>query len=265
MPSSEPVASEPAPSTTQATEPESTEPESTEPPTEDSQVLYYPEQCAQSYVVDLCRDEYTLSSGEEYCFALPYICLPGAEIEAINCEIQEVYHYEDWILEGRDSGSAWARDYTWHVNGDILTLLIYFPNAEYVQDNSYRVYNIRISTRSLVTEDDILEAAGVTREAYDNTLPVLAANALFEILAGDARREYLEENRRGELCDLFVATTGELLESAVPYLDENGTLCIRIIVRTPIGSESTQMLVAYDADTVPSPYYQLCLDYLENN
>ncbi len=258
-PSTDASTIEPSSTLPPETEPPETEPteESTEEPTE-AQVLYYPEELPNPYVVDLYRDTKVSEEGYEYFDAIPFICLPGSDVEAINAKIQRITGFDGWENYGYYS----EFDYSWHVNEDILTLIL---SCKFDVNYTYDIFNIDLKTCTLLTNDDILALYDLSTEDFKKHCADLTADALFESLGEDGCKEYF-----GDLpnyswpIDMFVNTTDTWLEFAVPYPDKKGNLCFRAMIAQPAGADSHDVLLRFDTEVSRNPYYDICEDYLES-
>ncbi len=254
-PSTQPATTEPKPTETEPPQTESTE------PSEEPKEVYAPEELSDDYVVDLYRVTYTNDYGE-YTEAIPYVNLPGEAIRALNGEIQAVCQYDpgDRLLPPPTIARF---DYTWHTNGDILTLIMVeeYTSYEYYY---YHIYNIDLRSNRPMTEEELFQAAGITAEEFNLHFPNLTANALFKNLGPDGCEEYFGNlSHYDDLFVMFTDTTIEYRQYAQPYLNEEGELYFAASISSPAGAIKAMQLLAYDPEAPRSPYYDICEAYLE--
>ncbi len=253
-------AAQPSGSQAPETEPLETQPTDVAPPAEKSQPLYSPEEIPDAYVVDLYRGIHLRQDGTEDFDAIPFVCLPGAQMEVLNLQIQSWCSYTPELFANATAGEF---DYTWHITGDFLIILLSYDYFGAYTD--YEIFNVRISTCSLADDEEILAAAGVNREEFEAQLPKLVSNALFDALGEDGCAEYFGdlENYSWPI-DMFTDTTETWLEHIKPYLNENGELCFRAYIARPAGSGCVDELLRYEPEAPYSPYYAICEDYLKS-
>ena len=130
---------------TESTAEEPTE-ESTEPTTEEVTEIEIEPDVITAYEYDM---DYT-------SIDIPEIVLPYPEVEQLN---REIY---DWVYEISEYGYVSA-SYEWHLNGDILSLIIHTQGNSY---ETYDAYNVSVSTGRVLSNDDILASFDMTREQY---------------------------------------------------------------------------------------------------
>ncbi len=225
---------------------------------EESPVIYLPEELSNSYVVDLCNTVRTNDGGTEFPCRLPFVNLPGAAIEAVNADIQTYFKYEEYL---NNEACRFTHDYSWYLNGDVLSLLV--KDLQWNEVSNCKVYTIRISTCSLMTQKEVLEEAGVDREEYDQNLSNLTANALFDWLGTEGCEKYFGDLANyDEFIHLFTQTTQEWLPEVQPYLNEDGALALFTFIATPAGAGRKPVFLLYTADAPRNPYYDICEDYL---
>lgn len=238
----------------QTAAPESAAPEATEP-----EELY----TGEAEVIALYRGEGETAYGVTTEISYPYIDLPGKEMAALNLEfLQDYMKYvnEDGVFE---INKAPSHSYKWYVNGDILSLVI----EEQGFARRYRVYNIRISTCKLIEANEVLAAAGVTKEDFYGQARDILGNAYYT----DNFLSYLDTSDEGT-SDLYYpwlherviaeAISDENVSRCIPYLNENGELCFGGWIYIDVGAEWHGVSYSWDLDNSLSPLY---IDYLERN
>ena len=166
---------------------------------------------------------------------VPHILLDSAEIEALNQTIRAAHQNQiDNALASLDEygnpGGLAALTYEWYVNGDLLTLIImsYYPYDDGY--TNYDIYSVRISEKRPAAEEEILAAAGMSRDSYQELIRAALGSAYLNSMAPG--RAHMGD----EFPDWFDRTMGsENLNDTQPYLGENGDLYIMGWILIPAG------------------------------
>lgn len=190
-------------------------------------------------VIELYSSEgrYTQSDSTPYGLHIPFLLVSGAYASQVNGEILRTF-----LCEGV-SGS----EYTWAVNGDILSIA--------VRGDGYgklsRAANVDLRDGSPVSQDAIFGMAGLTGAEYRTLAKQALVNRLFASLPKEGGYDTAQ-------IDALVAETEkeENLSAAVPYLDGEGKLWICGGFPSPDGEGYSQTLIPLtDMEFLP--------DYLE--
>lgn len=184
------------------------------------------------------------SSGDTWDYHIPELTLSGPGAAAVNAAIWEELYY-GYVAEAEYSGddywpAAMGMDYSWAVNDDTLSLWV---RVQGMTDNdSYYVYNVSLTDGERLSDRELLKAAGVSRERFNDLLrSALAAKMdAFPSFEGD---DYTGQLREEGLSDGNLAL-------AKPYMGRGGSLCAVAWVYTPAGAgRYLQTLTLIPGDT----------------
>ncbi|MGM9554328.1 MAG: M56 family metallopeptidase [Faecousia sp.] len=179
-------------------------------------------------------------------FRIPQLELEGDYAAQINAEILKQYSVEA-MQNGEPVGYA-SVDYTWAINGDILSLsVVGVPEAYY--DTICLVCNIDVNTGAEVPIEEIYGYVGLGIWEYQSKVGLeqskILAKQLRQILL-DAPDTVFDAHLR-EVCGKTVDY--ENITQAKPWLDENGDLWCCGTVYNMLGGESTNHLMCLTRDT----------------
>jgi len=207
----------------------------------------------------------------DYVFkcSIPKIQSESAYAQKVNQELADYYN------SNIKSDGTWGGanvSYEYYINGDILSLIVYLfdtehrLNFEYGQPN--RIYNIRISDGSEVTSDEILQHAGVTKEAFRARASEFLGTYYLWFLQDSTLKEILEDpdgNADSSSLAWFIATVSEdNLDQVVAYLTANGELHLTGDVYVPTGGFAIETAMSsFFEDFEVSPYYENMLKLCE--
>lgn len=196
-----------------------------------------PEKPAEPVVMDAYSDYYEIGTNMNgdpitTCYHIPQILLAdGSSAQANEAIYQELYGIlqDDVYAYGEEAYNSMR--YQWNMKGDyisVITQISYFGSFDWTY---HKVYLISASTGELLDHLELLNAYGHTEETY--------YAAVSERLAG-----YFEayENLREMVGDAqynsVVSDTlaDENLRKAIPFVGENGELCILAYVYWPAGA-----------------------------
>ncbi len=177
---------------------------------------------------DLVTDGYTYTYGDEwgdYGFHVPQIDREGPGFDEVNAAIWAEL-YEDQLMGEYGSVTAieqgWSPepytvDYDWAVNGDILSL---WTVSRYSGDcDFYSVYNVSLSAGRRVTNQELLDLAGVSEDQFYSAVRH-ALSAAFEEYNTYGQEDAFKAQQRGD-------NNSETNVRAVrPYLDKDGGLSV---------------------------------------
>ena len=174
-------------------------------------------------VTDAFQKEYTDGWGS-YEFRVPQIEMDGDGIRAVNDEIWQALFQQVLIdtgalgnLEQGFFTGLLGMDYTWAVNGDVLSLV---AAVRYDGDvTNYYVYNVSLSAGRKISDEELLQAVGVSQEEF-HELAQYALGSIFQSDYGGFPEDgFKDEQRQATMSDGNV-------RAVRPYLDEQGNLFI---------------------------------------
>ena len=231
--------------TTINTTTESTAPStSTETPTEpqvtevspEHQVDFTPTGEVVANVVDAVSETFEFY-GNIHSLRLPYIDLPGPNVEAINAEIVRKYTSDYYKYSYTNTY------YHWTVKDDILSVVIVGGGSmhdggwEGYGCDAFSVYNISVSKCRLLSHDEVYAAGDIAD---------VKTRVLHAIVSYGAEWKGREESARTvffgapDYAHTITTIEEELSEEsfarAVPYFNESGQLCVMGYVVTNIGA-----------------------------
>lgn len=178
-------------------------------------------------VTDAYKYEYSDKDGD-YKYNIPKIMLEGKNIENINSEIWD-WCYDNAMTNILDIISAGTSvylleiSYEWAVNDDILSLCVLRQWDAGISD--YKVYNVNIKTCETVSKNDILSYAGFSEEEYINVAKEAIGSEYLDYYVFE---NYSDINEFAKIHKevLEKTLTDENISQALPFLNEDGELCI---------------------------------------
>lgn len=194
---------------------------------------------------NLVTEAYTETYTDEfgtYIWRIPEIMLSGDDIESINNEIWEtlftgaVSQNHEGIQQGGTFVAYDVIDYTWAVNGNILSLVT-TTNASTMSWTDYYVYNVDITTGRELSRDTLLNTYGYSYDEY---------NKLAEQVLGSKFWSTWDRNNENFQDDDFISWFNEALEKTIsqenidqsfPYINDKGELCIIAKVYSLAGAD----------------------------
>lgn len=192
-------------------------------------------------VVDAYSYVYSDQYGE-YKYNIPKIILDGNEIESINEEIWNSY-YESVMKEqlnlisNNSSINVYGISYTWAVNNDILSIIIE-TNFD-GNNNHYEIYNISMNTGEKLKISDILNCKEWTYEQYAEkvkyALGSLYWDKYYDMFTRDESVTWFGEEAAQRQLDNTISDNN--VSEAIPYLNENGELCVAGFVYSLAGAD----------------------------
>lgn len=194
---------------------------------------------------NLVTDAYSGTKNDRK-ISIPKINLDSKEIDELNDEIWQDLYVNG--VEGRDDISSTNSgdyiSYKWYVNDDIISIII-TDGTEHEIWYSYIVYNISIENKNIVDNETVITGAGLTMDEYYDKAKDAIGSEFFnkygqfmEEMSGyeDTANDYNEA--------LSNSISKENIDSAFPYLNENGELCII----APIYSISQMDITSHETD-----------------
>ncbi|MBE6984592.1 MAG: hypothetical protein E7434_03050 [Ruminococcaceae bacterium] len=238
--------------------PTETEPtETTIPPTE-------PVTVATELVSDAYVGKWTDEWGTTYEYALPKINLNSSYAETVNAEIYETYR--DNLDENGVLCNTSHRWYETHIYGDILTVLMYHgPEKVVNQDAAIWCFTLNISDGSQATTEEILQAAGVSTEDYFAQVQWSLGNACCSRIPEAHIESYLatDPDSNAVVHAVMQQTVKQSnLESAIPYLTDEGELYFVGTVYTIAGAGLFTEVHGYTETVEKAPYYDELLEHV---
>ncbi len=197
-----------------------------------------------------------------YHCSIPQIQSESSYVKAINQELTDYYNTH---LRDDDAWQGGNVSYDYYVNGDILTLVVYFYDTEQPLDDEadYRhmIHNIRMSDGSEVTAAEILQIAGVTTEDFRTRAKQIIANYI--LTRADVRiwQEILAQPELrgddGAFAKFAESISEENLYLFAPFLAQDGALYFMGRVHYFAGGfDYGTPLFSYFDDFEVSPYYE---------
>lgn len=176
--------------------------------------------------IDLVVDAYSEDFGGRK-FNIPKITLSGDSVANINAEIWRnlydgvVVEILDWWNQEHDEGDEYIT-YNWYINNDILSLVVESHPVHWVWVDYY-VYNISVSTGERISSNDLISMMGLSQAEYFDTVKQALGSAYFQ-----GRESYIAQMGYDDFFRIQLENTisDENIRNCVPYLDDNGRLCI---------------------------------------
>lgn len=186
----------------------------------------------ESLVVDAYSEEI---NGRK--FNIPKINLSNDAVADINAEIWTnlydgvvVEILEWWNQQQYDVGGY--INYNWYVNNGMLSLIIECLPSDW-ELNYYYVYNISVETGDIISNNEIISIAGLSQMEYLDTVRQALGSVYFQ-----ERESYIEQVGYDDLfrTELENTLSTDNIQNCVPYLNEEGQLCI-IGARCSLGED----------------------------
>lgn len=160
--------------------------------------------------------------------SIPKINLDSKEIDELNDQIWQ-YLYVNGVENRDEISSVNSGDYIsyrWYANGDIISLII-TDGTNHEIWYSYIVYNISIKDKDIIDNKTVITSAGFTMDEYYGKAKDAIGSEFFNKY-GQFREEIsgYEDTANDYNEALDNSLSKENIDSALPYLNENGELCI---------------------------------------
>lgn len=159
---------------------------------------------------------------------IPEIVLPYPEVEQLN---QEIY---DWLYEICEYGYVSA-SYEWHLNGDILSLIIHTQGSSWV---TYDAYNVSVSTGKVLSNEDVLASFDMTWDQYLQVAPEAIGNYFEE---EDHGWEVNYPSEYARVRDLTVAE--ENIAESILFIGEHNKLSAVVYIYALAGPDGVDAIV----------------------
>ncbi len=167
------------------------------------------------------------------CYHLPKLNVVGAEAfnETLNRELNAIIDEGQELLMGLH--------YTWNTEGNVVAIL-----SQLKLDWDVKVFYghyADITTGAALTKGDLLAACGLEEETF--------AAACREAMLAWLTAQYAESPLFEEL--KASTLTEENIAACIPFLDENGELCIAAGMASPAGADSYWHLLDLQGNELP--------------
>ena len=198
---------------------------------------------ASDPVSEAYSTSYTLD-GTTVEYHIPRVDIAGPGAAAVNAAIWDELYNGYVVYVENSGGDYWPQavgmDYSWAVNDSVLSLWVSVHGM--TDNNEYYVYNVSLTDGERLSDRELLQAAGVSRERFNDLLRTALTeklDAFPSVGAGD----YVQELRTECLSD-------DNLALGKPYMGRGGSLCAVAWVYTPAGAgRYLQTLTLIPGDT----------------
>ena len=206
---------------------------------------------------DMFEDE---TYGATFCYHIPRFEMEGDRAAQVNEMI-----YEEMMTILEEQVYAWdfpgigEMVYTWGQTERIASVAIY-TNIAYANWPTYYTYTIDKQTGTLLTLEEVLAVYGLDEDAFRTkvreSLMQYYEDWLAEIQSwddtGSVDMEFFNEQKETTLSD-------DNMDLAVPYVDENGNLCVIIPIYNIAGPDYTYSRFCLEgASYETTPDYMAC-------
>ncbi|MGN1306874.1 MAG: M56 family metallopeptidase [Faecousia sp.] len=209
----------------------------------DAEMTVVQTQEIETRVIELYTDtssEYVDADGNAEVRHIPFLMAPGSYANTVNAKILMVFFRE----------SMYRVEYSWAINGDILSLAVLGRSDTDAVNRCYAT-NINIKTGDEVSYDTVYGSLGLSYMDYLE----LVKKALINQFVTPFESNPLPDSMMEQMDDYIARTANEgNLRSATPYLDSEGKLWIRGTVYQFAGAESNEYLLPL-TDYELSPNY----------
>lgn len=185
-------------------------------------------------------------------YHIPKIMIDNPKIDAINKEIED--ECMRWFKDDKSDGI----EYEWGTNNNILSISMVFKNCMYQSGYGYYVYNISLDNYEYVGKEEVLIAAGVDEETYNQRQKEAMGSMIWDgmhIMIEDhiSKGEY---NAVAGYANALEETLAQKnLDASTPYFNKKGELCVMGKINNNVGSRWHTRFINI-TDYVLSPYYK---------
>lgn len=189
---------------------------------------------------NLVTDAYRKEFGGR-SFAIPQINLPSDEVQQINREIWDTLFtqaveplYTQWTQDGSEGQEK--IQYEWTIQDGILSLCI---DSQVLQSYwpEYLIYNLSVQEQKPVQQEDILQAAGLTEEAFREKAEQALGSAFWKDWNRSDENFYHAEFVTWFNDCLHKTIAAENIDASTAFFNADGQLCIAARVYTLAGAE----------------------------
>ena len=198
----------------------------------------------EASVIELYTDtssEYVDSDGNPEVRHIPFLMAPGSYANTVNAQILSTFFYE----------SVCYVEYSWAINGDILSLAVFGHSSNDAVNRCYAT-NINIKTGDEVSYDAVYGRVGLTGEEYRALVKKALCNR-FALNCDQLSEELTEDPYFSETMENTADDAN--IRSATPYLDGEGKLWIRGTVYQIAGASSNEYLLPLTDYELSPNYY----------
>ena len=210
----------------------------------DAEMTVVQTQEIETRVIELYTDtssEYVDADGNAEVRHIPFLMAPGKYANTVNAQILSTFFYE----------SVCYVEYSWAINGDILSLAVFGRSGNDAVNRCYAT-NINIKTGDEVSYDAVYGSLGLSYMDYLE----LVKKALINQFVTPFESNPLPDSMMEQMDDYIARTANEgNLRSATPYLDSEGKLWIRGTVYQFAGAESNEYLLPLTDYELSPNYY----------
>lgn len=188
-------------------------------------------------------------------YHIPKINIESSEITALNQKLFDDLHptIQQSISAIQDGEFAEYDEitYEWALNGDILSVWLYrhYMPWEY---SEWNVYNISVSEKREISKQELLDIYGISEATYQEK----ARQAMGSYYLDYARWYYDQAGADDLFLRQFNKTVAESnISEAVPFVNQDGDLCVVAYVYSLAGGESYLNIINLTTFTI-SPLYE---------
>ena len=164
-------------------------------------------------------------------YSIPAIKINGSANEDLNAEIRAV------IDEYRSQDRYYGSEYVYYVGEEYVSILVNFLDLEDDDNCKYTAINISLVTYSLMSDEEFLEANGLSMDDYYSLVKSTLELVMDE--REDLFNDGFEDYRAKNLEDGSI-------RKARPFISERGNLCFILTLDMAVGSQR----YTYCIDTV---------------
>ena len=198
----------------------------------------------EASVIELYTDtstEYVDADGNPEVRHIPFLMAPGSYANTVNAQILSTFFYE----------SVCYVEYSWAINGDILSIAVFGHSGNDAVNRCYAT-NINIKTGDEVSYDAVYGRVGLTGEEYRALVKKALCNR-FALNCDQLSEELTEDPYFSETMENTADDAN--IRSATPYLDGEGKLWIRGTVYQIAGASSNEYLLPLTDYELSPNYY----------
>lgn len=183
----------------------------------------------------VCEDYY-----KDLDFAIPQINLDSADVEDFNEDMYDDLYdiIEDVKVEVNTSDSPQSCSgitYEWYYCNDILSVIILIDRAPFASPyTEYIVYNFSLPDGEMMSENDVIEAAGYDKDEYYDEMEVVLGNAYLNVY--DSAYDSMSDDEF--FVEQFNKTITQMnIDKCMPYIDDFGDLWVVAYIYAIAGGE----------------------------
>ena len=165
-------------------------------------------------------------------FHVPQITLSSPEIDMVNQEIYNDYYglcvknADAFNNEDESQQQVFCVTYSYQVNGDILSLVIYESGYAYYYE-SYKIYNISLSDKAIASRSDVLADFSISDDEF---------TALSSVIMSERWTERCNAEPDEYPAEYDATMSHENLSQIIPFVGIDGELWMHGVLQVPAGS-----------------------------